>query len=103
MINKVTYREEPTLFDNIDLTEFSVDNEMDHRRGSNFFRYDIIELLPSHKEYYPEIEDFDKYLGTWKTDTVIWDDTYGWDDKYSELVRVREKEVVTYKWEEVNE
>jgi hypothetical protein len=96
MINKVTYKDEPTLFDEI--SEFSIDSDMDHRRGSNFYRTDIIELTLEHKKYFPEIEDFEKYIGTWQTDQVIWDDNYGFDDTYSELTRVKQVEKITHEW-----
>ena len=98
-MNKVTYQDEPTLFD--DIVEFSIDSDMDHRRGSNFYRTDIIELEPEHKEHFPDIEDFDKYLGTWRTNTVIWDDNSGFEDEFSELTRVEQKEKITYEWVEV--
>lgn len=99
MINKVTYKDEPTLFDNI--TEYSVDELMEHRRGSNFFREDIIEFTEEHKEDFPEIENFEKYVGTWRTNNVIWDSEYGWDDKFSSLSRVKQVEKVTYEWIDV--
>jgi len=96
-MNKVTYKDEPLLFEELQ-GEFSIDEEMDHRRGSNFYRTDIIEFTPEHKEYFPGIEDFDKYLGTWQTNTVIWDDDYGFEDTFSELTRVEKVEKITYEW-----
>jgi len=96
MINRVTYQEEPLLFDEID--EFSIDSDMDHRRGSNFYRTDIIEFLPEHKNHFTDIEDFDKYLGTWQTNEVVWDDNYGFEDNFSELTRVEKVEKITYEW-----
>ena len=99
MINKITYKEEPSLFN--DIVEFSIDNDMDHRRGSNFYRTDIIELTPEDKEYFTEVEKFEQYLGTWRTNTVIWDSEYGWDETFSELTRVEKKEKITYEWIEV--
>ena len=95
-MNKITYNEEPTLFE--DIVEMSIDKNLDHRRGSNFYRYEIVEFKPEHKEYYPEIKDFEKYLGTWMTNTVLWDDDNGFEDEYSELIRVTRKEVVSYEW-----
>lgn len=103
MINKVTYKDEPTLFNDKYLSEFSVEENMDHRRGSSFYRFDIIELSLEDKDYFLDVEDFEKYLGTWKTNTVIWDDNAGWDSTYSELTRVKQKEVITYEWEEIDE
>nr|DAI89589.1 MAG TPA: hypothetical protein [Caudoviricetes sp.] len=99
MINKVTYQEEPELFNEI--TEFSIDSEMDHRRGSNFFREDIIEFTADHKQYFEEVANFEQYIGTWRTNNVIWDDTHGFDSEFSELTRVKKKEVITYEWENV--
>lgn len=100
-IKKVTYKEQPQLFE--DLLEMSVDSEMDHRRGSNFFRYDIVEFRPEHKEYYPDVENYEDYLGFWKTDTWIFDSEYGSDKSPSELTRVekRVKVVGTVEWGEV--
>lgn len=48
MIKTVTYKEESELFDEI--TEFAIDSIQDHRRGSNFYRTDIIEFKPELKE-----------------------------------------------------
>lgn len=96
MINKVTYKEEPTLFDYI--TEFSIEEISEHRRGSNFYREDIIEFKEENKKHFPKIENFEKYLGTWRTNNVIWDDNYGFEDTFSELTRVEKKEIVSYEW-----
>lgn len=99
MKNKVTYNEEPNLFEEIE--EFAVDSIQDHRRGSGFWREDIIELKLEHKEYFSEVEDFEQYLGTWKTNQVLWDSEYGFEDTFSELTRVKKKETVSYEWTEV--
>ena len=96
MINKVTYKEEPNLFE--DIVEFAIDSIQDHRRGSNFWREDIIELKPEHKEYFPEVENFEQYLGTWITNQVLWDSEYGFEDTFSELTRVEKKEKISYEW-----
>lgn len=97
IVQKVTYKEEPHLFD--DITEFSIDSIQDHRRGSNFFRHDIIEFKSEHAKWFTEIVDFEKYLGVWKTNTVIWDAEQGWDETFSELERVTptETKTITYK------
>lgn len=96
MKNKVTYNEEPNLFN--DITEFSIDSIQDHRRGSNFYREDIIEFREEHKEYFPDVENFEQYLGTWRTNNVIWDDNHGFDSEFSKLTRVEKKETVSYEW-----
>ena len=100
-MNKVTYKEEPLLFDEI--TEFTIDSIQDHRRGSNFWREDIIEFKEEDKEYFPDIEDFEQYLGTWKTNQVIWDSEYGFDETFSELTRVEKKGVTSYTWVNITE
>ncbi len=96
MKNKVTYNEEPNLFN--DITEFSIDSIQKHRRGSNFYREDIIEFKEEHKRYFPEVENFEQYLGTWRTNNVIWDDNYGFEDTFSELTRVEKREKISYEW-----
>lgn len=96
MINKVTYTEEPNLFE--DITEFSIYTDENHRRNSNYYRWDIIEFKPEHKEYFEEIENFEQYLGTWQTDTIIDDYEHGSDESFSELVRVEKVEKITYEW-----
>ena len=100
-MNKVTYKEEPLLFDEI--TEFAIDSIQDHRRGSGFWREDIIEFKLEHKEYFPEIRDFEQYLGTWKTNRVLWNSEYGFDEEFSELTRVKKKEVLSYEWVTITE
>lgn len=99
MINKVTYKEEPNLFEEIE--EFAIDSIQDHRRGSGFWREDIIELKLEHKAYFPEVRDFEQYLGTWKTNQVLWDSEYGFEETFSELTRVEKKEKISYEWVEV--
>lgn len=95
-MNKVTYKEEPNLFE--DITEFSIDSLQEHRRGSNFYREDIIQFTEEDKKYFPEVENFEQYIGTWRTNNVIWDDNYGFDETFSELYRVEKRETVTYEW-----
>jgi len=99
MINKVNYKDEPSLFD--DLQEFSIDNTMDHRRGASFYRVDIIELKPEDKKFFPEIGNFEQYVGTWRTDEIVWSDDEGFDETFSEIERVEKVEVVSYEWKNV--
>lgn len=100
MILKVTKEQEPTLF--VDLSESSIDEIREHRRGATFYAQDIIEFKPEDIEYYPEIPDFvEKYVGTWITDSYIWDDNYS-DEKPTTLTRVEKKEVVSYEWVKVS-
>jgi hypothetical protein len=96
MINTVTFAEEPTLFE--ERSEFAIDSIQDHRRGSGFWREDIIELKAEHKEYFPEVKDFEQYLGTWKTNQVLWDSVYGFEETFSELYRVEKEEIIFYEW-----
>jgi len=96
MVNKVTIEEEPTLF--FDIKECSIETDEDHRKGSSYFRTDIIEFKEEDKEYYPKIENFEQYVGTWQTNTIIDDHEYGTDEKFSVLTRVEKVETVSYKW-----
>lgn len=97
MINKVTYQQEPDLFD--DIAEFSIDTIKDHRKGKTFFRQDIIEFTDEDRKFFPTIDNFSDYIGTWVTDTIIWDADNGFDgETYSELVRVEKKEKISYEW-----
>ena len=97
MILRVRKEEEPTLF--VELDEMVIDSIRDHRRGATFYVQDIIEFKPEDIEYYPEIPDFvEKYVGTWITDSYIWDDNYGNDEKPTMLTRVEKKEKISYEW-----
>lgn len=98
-MNKVNYKDEPELFE--DITEHSIASDREHRRGSNFYREDIIEFKEEDKKWFPNIENFDQYIGTWRTNNVIWDDNYGFDEEFSELTRVEKVETITYRWQEV--
>lgn len=79
MINKITYKEEPNLFEEI--TDFEIDRIQNHRRGSTFYLEYIIELKPEDKQYFEEVENFYQYIGTWKTNQIIWSDDYGSDEE----------------------
>lgn len=96
-MKKVTFKEQPELFGNI--TEFSIDSIREHRKGSNFYREDIIEFKPEHKVHFKDLENFEDYIGTWRTNNVIWDEDYGWDEEFSELNKVKKIELITYTWE----
>lgn len=96
MINKVTYKEEPNLFN--DIKEFSIHTDEDHRRGSSYYRWDIIEFKLEDKEFFPDVENFEQYVGTWKTNTIVDDYEHGSYDSFSELNRVKEQEVISYEW-----
>jgi hypothetical protein len=96
MKNTVNYAEQPNLFE--DITEFSIHTDSEHRRGSNYYRWDIIEFKSEHKEYFPEVKDFEQYVGTWKTNTILDDWEHGSEESFSELYRVEKKEVLSYEW-----
>ena len=95
---------------NIELKEDSKATEYlgTNNDGNDYLRVDIwlediIEFKLEHKEYFPEIRDFEQYLGTWKTNQVIWDSEYGFDETFSELTRVEKKEVISYEWVTITE
>ena len=100
MINKITYQQEPNLFD--DIVDYSIEELKEHRRGKSFFREDIIELTEEDRIYFPTIDNFSDYIGTWRTNNIVWDDDNGFDgEEYSELTRVEKKEKVSYEWIDV--
>ncbi len=103
MIKKVTAKETPGLFPDFGIEEFSIDILENHRRGSNFFTQHIVEIKEEDKEYFPDVDNFEDYIGHWKTNTVVVDADWGKSDDYDELTRVEkvEKTVVTVEWEEV--
>lgn len=87
-MNVISYNEFPELFDNVDLEDYSKVFD-DHRRGSNFYRYIILEITEGFMEdHFPNKENPQLYIGFWKSNTIIWDDNYGKDDDYSILKRV---------------
>ena len=101
MINKVTRKENEELFEHID--EFIVDNSMnDHRRGATFFRQSIVEFKKEHFEYFPNLDNFDHYIGLWETNMYTHDesDLGGSITNIDELDRVekivKKVEVITY-------
>ena len=98
-MNKVTFEQEPDLFS--DIVEFTIESINDHRRGDTFFRKDIIEFKLTDSEYYPKIDNFEQYVGTWKTNKVIWSDGDGFDEGFSKLTRVEKVEQVSHTWENV--
>jgi len=98
--NKITKKNVPLLF--VDISEMcnGEDSYNEHRRGSSFYRKSIITFTNDDKEYYPDIDDFEQYLGTWETNIyVISDDNVNWDE-ITELTRVKEvmKIIKTTEW-----
>ena len=67
---KVTRKEEPELFNEIG--EMIIDNSQnDHRRGSTFYVKAIVEFKSEHKQHYPNVQDFYKYVGYWETNQYV--------------------------------
>lgn len=93
-MNQITKNEYPALFENIGEAIIK-HSRWDHRKNSNFFVQSIVEFKEEHAKYYPSV-DLTPFIGTWETNTYIWDDNYGseWDE-INTLTRVELKEVVT--------
>ena len=96
MIKKVTHKQEPTLFE--DIREMSIHEIREHRKYSTFYAEDIIEFKKEDAQLYTEIKNFEKYVGYWKTNQVIYNSSEGFEDEYSELTRVEKVETITYEW-----
>lgn len=102
-MNKIELKNIPALFEYI--SEFIIeDSYSDHRRNSNFFTKSIIEFTSEHSKFFPEVPNFNDYLGTWETNVYISDREHGTDwSSLNELTRVEKKTkiITTTYWEEV--
>jgi hypothetical protein len=102
---KITREQEPELF--FEISELSVTESLNqHRRGSSFIIKTIVEFTPELKQYYPNVVDYDKYLGFWETNQYVADTEHGCDEKeIHTLTRVEkvEKTVVTTIWQPVKD
>jgi len=100
MKNKITRKECPELFENI--SDFIVDNiYREHRRNSNFYTVSHVNF---DTEWISHIENYEDYLGDWKTNMYISDPEYGTDwSEITELVRIEKatKVTTTTYWKEV--
>lgn len=99
MINKIKYEDYPELFDNLLIDYDPVEAFKDHRRGSSFNCYDIIEIGEKDLEYLPSLTP--EYYGFWETNSYLWDDNYGKEDGVSSLTRVERVEIKSFKWEAI--
>jgi len=86
MIIKLTVKEEPSLFE--DVSEFIVKTNREYRKEKSFYTSHIIEFKDCHAEDFPEIENFEKYLGLWKTNTIVATYEGDSDEYFSILNRV---------------
>jgi len=100
MIKKVTRKECPKLF--VDISENIVEHVYEnHRRGSSFYVESIVEFSEAKRKWYPDVPNYDEYIGFWHTGTYHRDTEHGtdWTD-ITELVRVekREKIITVNEW-----
>lgn len=102
-MNTITKKEYPSLFE--DILEFEIaESYRQHRRGSNFFVRNVIELTPDDAKHFPDIQDFTPLVGTWETNVFVTDAEYGADLRdINTLTRVYQKEkvITTKTWEPV--
>ena len=77
---KVTRKEEPELFNEIG--EMIIDkSQNEHRRGSTFYVKAIVEFKSEHKQHYPNVQDFYKYVGYWETNQYVRsEDDVDWEE-----------------------
>uniref|UniRef100_A0A6M3Y129 Uncharacterized protein n=1 Tax=viral metagenome TaxID=1070528 RepID=A0A6M3Y129_9ZZZZ len=87
---KVTRKEEPELFNEIG--EMIIDrSQNDHRKGSTFYIKAIIEFRPEDKRHYPNVHDYEKYVGYWETNQYVRsEDDIDWEE-ITELTKVEQK------------
>ena len=87
---KVTRKEEPELFNEIG--ERIIDkSQNEHRRGSTFYVKAIVEFKPEHKQYYPNTQNYEKYIGHWETNRYIESEDYTDWEEITELTKVEQK------------
>lgn len=97
MINKITKEMFPEdWYSFIDDSEERSSSE--HRKGSSFYVTFIYKLDEENAKEYPQL------WGMWESETVVWDDSNGLEDKPTILYRVNKvtKKVVTEEWVRVN-
>lgn len=94
---KLTRAEHPSLFQGISEAIIE-DSYSQHRRGSTFYTRSIVEFKPEHRGYYPEIENFNDFVGTWETNQYVrGEDDTDWTE-IDELIKVQpEEEMVSTK------
>lgn len=98
MILKVTKKEKPELF--IEIGEHVIESTQEHRKGSSFYENVIIEFTHDQKQYYPNIEDYENYIGYWEAN-IISDPYHGYNDLIETLERVEPVKVEIIKYKKV--
>lgn len=100
MIKKVTSKEVPELF--VDLREIEVEKTYnEHRKGTSYYNRIVIEFKEEDREYYPNVENYEDYIGFWETNVIIDDYEWGSEEKFSELTRVEKVEKISYEWKPI--
>jgi hypothetical protein len=100
---KISRKDHPKIFEEIS-EAITSDLQKEHRRNSNFYTVSLVEFKPEHRKYYPEVDNYDDYIGYWKTNTYISDPEHGTDwGEITELTKVEKKSkmIEVYTWEEV--
>lgn len=99
-INKVTYEQQPYLFDDIHCNFDTHTLEQPMSKGWISYK-SLITFGPENAEHYKDVENFEQYYGTWESNEY---EIYKEDPEFEEgetihtLYRVEEKEVIIKKW-----
>jgi len=106
-MNKLLKKDHPEFFDVI-LTDWDFEIiEDEHAKETSFYSQLLYTIKESHREWFPDVDNFDQYIGSWiNEDYVIRDASWGVErDDISELTRAKAKEIVTteIKWVPVEE
>jgi len=99
---KITKKEKPELFTKIG-ERIIERSSNEHRRGSTFYVKYIVEFKPKDKIYYPEIQNYEDYIGYWETNEFVEsDEDVDWND-IEELTKVKKSsEMISIKkWIEI--
>lgn len=91
MIKTINCKDVPELFREIG--EYIIaEASCNHRRSSNFYVESIVQFSPTDEYLAKTVPNFERYHGTWKTNSYIRDTEYGTEwSEITTLTRVTKK------------
>lgn len=100
MVNKVTRSEQPELFEEI-YEVFKEDSYSYHRKYGSFIKKSIVVFTEELRKYYPNVLNYDDYIGTWETNEYTYSAMGSDASEIDELTRVEKVPVMSYEWKPV--
>lgn len=87
IVTEITPNKEPWFFENIgEIIGDSTEIDRSHRKGATFYTKNLIEFTPEIAQYYPEVKDFEKYIGFWVVNAT-YTDGWGYDTDHITLAK----------------